>query len=372
MSNEHVTILNRNYAEGCHPLNLHSYFEGTPFYEEFDPKFPLNPPKPNIQDQKPSGRRQVLDRILKKISDSDLLGKQHFTQYMQHKYRCNCKEKTLLISFTALQLFLYFYKSRDKSHLEQITREDIGAFIEHEQDRGLKPNTVKTRLCALYAFVRFHIENKIIHYELLERKMKIKLPDTLPRAIDSDDIKRLLSVIDNTRDRAMILVLLRTGMRIGELLNTKIIDLDLKERKVVIYEADKTGVGRVVYYNDDAQEALLAWLRERDPFKEFLFYGQGRESLCYEAARSMFNKYLEKAELLHRGYTLHCLRHTYATELLNAGMRLECLQVLMGHTSVEVTRRYARLTDRSREEEYFRAMEIIQKGEIDGRYQLDD
>ena len=68
---------------------------------------------------------------------------------------------------------------------------------------------------------------------------------------------------------------------------------------------------------------------------------------------------------------MHCLRHTFASELLNAGMRLECLQVLMGHTSVEVTRRYARLTDRTREEEYFKAMTIIQRGEIDGHYQLD-
>jgi site-specific recombinase XerD len=127
----------------------------------------------------------------------------------------------------------------------------------------------------------------------------------------------------------------------------------------------------VVYYSDDAQEALVAWLKERDPFKDRLFYGQGRDSLGYEAARTMFKKYLEKAALLYKGYTLHCLRHTFASELLNAGMRLECLQVLMGHTSVEVTRRYARLTDRTREEEYFKAMTIIQRGEIDGHYQLD-
>ena len=56
------------------------------------------------------------------------------------------------------------------------------------------------------------------------------------------------------------------------------------------------------------------------------------------------------------------LRHTFATELLNAGMRLECLQVLLGHYSIEETRRYARLSDRTREEEYFKAMDIIEKG----------
>jgi site-specific recombinase XerD len=82
----------------------------------------------------------------------------------------------------------------------------------------------------------------------------------------------------------------------------------------------------------------------------------------------LFIKYLCSAGLAHKGYTIHCLRHTFASELLNAGMRLECLQKLLGHTSVEVTRRYARLTDKTREEEYFKAMEKIEKGEIDGHY----
>ncbi|RPI72145.1 MAG: hypothetical protein EHM38_02480 [Geobacteraceae bacterium] len=65
---------------------------------------------------------------------------------------------------------------------------------------------------------------------------------------------------------------------------------------------------------------------------------------------------------------MHCLRHTFASELLNAGMRLECLQPLLGHSSIEMTRRYARLTDTTRKEEYFRAMAIIEKGGAHGDY----
>jgi hypothetical protein len=81
----------------------------------------------------------------------------------------------------------------------------------------------------------------------------------------------------------------------------------------------------------------------------------------------VFGKYLEKANLSHKGYSLHCLRHTCATELLNAGMRLECLQQLLGHSTVEQTRRYARLTDKTREQEYFRAMARIEGRESDDR-----
>jgi site-specific recombinase XerD len=74
-------------------------------------------------------------------------------------------------------------------------------------------------------------------------------------------------------------------------------------------------------------------------------------------------RYVQKAGLLNKRYTVHTLRHTFATELLNAGMRLECLQVLLGHRGIEETRRYARLTDKTREEEYFKAMSRIERGD---------
>jgi hypothetical protein len=94
-------------------------------------------------------------------------------------------------------------------------------------------------------------------------------------------------------------------------------------------------------------------------------------SISYQTVRVIFMKYLEKAGISHKGYTIHCLRHTCATDLLNAGMRLECVQQLLGHSTIEMTRRYARLTDRTREEEYFRAMATIERGEINGDYKLD-
>jgi integrase/recombinase XerD len=362
---DQLSFLNPNYFYGCHPFNLRSYFEGYPFNENLDSTFPFNISQPDITVQQPSVRRRTLDLILDRISKNDFPGKQHLEQYMRHKYRRNCRANTLRLADTSLTQFLTFYRNADKNHLEQMTREDIEGFVEHEQDRGLKPNSVRTRMCAVYAFVHFLIEKKVVSYELLERRIKLKLPDRLPRAMYPEDLKQLLSVIDHVRNRALILLLLRTGMRIGELLDTKVDDVDLREQKIFIYQADKTGVGRVVYYSDDAQAALLAWLKVRDPFKENLFYGQGRQSLSYEGARSMFNKYLQNAGLLHSGYTLHCLRHTFATDLLNARMPLECLRVLLGHTSLEVTRRYARLTDKTREQEYFKAMERIVKGDVD-------
>jgi integrase/recombinase XerC/integrase/recombinase XerD len=264
--------------------------------------------------------------------------------------------------------FLDFYGKSGKSDIQKIERVDLEGFIEHEQDRGLRISTVRTRLACIIAFLHFLIEQDVMGGSVLKRGIKLKLPDVLPRAMNPTDVRKLLGVIDDIRERALFLLLLRTGIRIGEALGLRLNDLDIKGRKVHLYEGEKNSMGRVVYLSDDALFAIKLWLRRRDKNKEFVFYGRSHGHLCYSTGRGLFVNYLKKAGLDQKGYTVHCLRHTFASELLNAGMRLECLQQLLGHHDIEVTRRYARLTDTTREQEYFRAMAVIEQGGIDGTY----
>jgi integrase/recombinase XerC/integrase/recombinase XerD len=333
--------------------------------------------KQNVQESVQSAKQDAhqqplsatpIDRILQRLSVLELPAKEHLERYMRHKWRLNHKRSTLSGSFNSARLFLDFYAKSGKSEIEKVQRTDLEAFIEHEQDRGLRISTVRTRLAFLMAFLHFLMDQDVIPPSVLKRGIRLKLPETLPRAIHPADIRKLISVIDNVRDRALILLLLRTGIRIGEALGLRLNDLDVQDRKVHLFQGEKNSMGRVVYLSEDALFALKRWLQEREKDKEFLFYGYGRGHICYSTGRSLFIKYLIKAGLAQKGYTIHRLRHTCASELLNAGMRLECVQQLLGHQDIEVTRRYARLTDTTREQEYFRAMAAIEKGEIDGNY----
>lgn len=315
--------------------------------------------------------KETFQKLSSKLKELDLPGTELTEKYLSYQYRRNRRPNTLESNYTDISFFLRFLKVEGVTHLEGVNRKYLEAFVENEQDRGLKPLSVRGRLASIKAFLRYLVEEDVVRQEILLRPVSVKVPDALPRAMAPEDVKQLLSVIDNTRNRALVLMLLRTGMRIGELLALRVQDIDLKEQKVFIHEARKTGVGRVVYFSTDAREALAAWLERKDPREDVLAYGKKYESITYAAARVMFVKYLKKAGLDHKGYTLHCLRHTFASELLNAGMRLETLQPLLGHTSLEVTRRYARLTDKTREDEYFRAMALIEKGEIHGNYRFD-
>jgi integrase/recombinase XerD len=338
-----------------------------------------NTPRPQFEDQQlfnpperspqrldalnPRPKDPLIEKCLKQLVKKGLFGRPYVKDYLYDLKRRLCRPNTLRSYVNTLTVFLSYLKERGRTYLETITRDDLSGFIEYEQDRGMQPKTVSTRLRLLYAFVSYLVDREVVHPDLLKRKLRVKVPEALPRAMDPEDVRQLLAVIKKSRDWAMILVLLRTGMRIGELLATRMSEVNLREKRIIIMEAQKTRVGRVVYLSEDASRALKVWLKRRDPEKEYLFYGQGRQRLSYTAARMKFTKYLGKAGLGHKGYSLHCLRHTCATELLNAGMRLECLQQLLGHSSIEMTRRYARLTDNTRREEYFRAMARIEQGE---------
>lgn len=313
-------------------------------------------------------KQKIIERALEKISERGLCGLEPVKAYLGELYRRDCRPNTLRTHAATIISFLLYLKGCGEKRLEGISREDIGGYVEHAQDRGLKPNSISVRLRGVYSFLKFLVHRGGLSAEVLTRKLRIKLPQSLPRAIDPQAVRQMLAVIDHVRDRAIVLVLLRTGMRIGELLDTRLSDVDLCEQKIEIMEARKTRVGRVVYLSEDACEALRQWLVHRSEKSEYLFHGQGRLRLGYEAVRGRFERYLSQAGLADNGYSLHSLRHTFASELLNAGMRLECLQQLLGHSCIEMTRRYARLTDTTRREEYFRAMAQIEKGGLDGHY----
>ncbi|MBU1986909.1 MAG: tyrosine-type recombinase/integrase [Proteobacteria bacterium] len=316
----------------------------------------------SLVDSYPNKRRQILNHSSTRLSESGLSGNDLAIKYLQAKYSKNLTAGTILQAGYVLLSFLAFLNSNNID-FRDITRKNIGSFVEHEQDRGLKINSLRSHLRTVYAFINFLVEEQIVAPSILHKKIRLRLPDVLPRAIPVEDIEAILSIIDNVRDRALIQLLLRTGMRIGELLNVKVADIILPEKKILIYLGEKNFRGRVAYFNDDAGRALQEWLKIRNCQKEYLFYSPSRENLSYAAARKIMNKRLEQAGVSNKGYSLHSLRHTFATDMLNAGLHLEVLQQLLGHQSIDITLRYARMSDTTKKSAYFKAMATIEQGE---------
>ena len=103
-----------------------------------------------------------INHILERLSPLELPAKEQFANYLRHKSRLNHKRSTLDSSFTSTILFLDFYRKSGKYDLKDLERADLESFIEHEQDRGLKISTVKTRMAFLMAFLHFLVEQNLI------------------------------------------------------------------------------------------------------------------------------------------------------------------------------------------------------------------
>jgi len=307
-------------------------------------------------------KRKILDRWTKRITASGLPGNELVTEYLHGKYIKNLSVRTIDHAGAVILSFMHFLNKKVSSILT-LTRSDISAFVEYGQDRGLKTTSIISHLRVIYAFIMYLVEQETVAPEIMKPKIRLQEPDALPKAIPREDIELILDAITSVRDRALIMLLLRTGMRIGELLEVKLEDIVLHDQKILIYVGSKNYEGREVYYSADAEQALKHWLRNRDKTKRVLFYGRSDRPLSYVAAWSAMRKTLERAGLLDKGYSLHSLRHTFATDMINAGMRIEVLQQILGHQDIEMTLRYARLSDRRREEDYYRAMAIIVRGE---------
>jgi site-specific recombinase XerD len=315
-------------------------------------------------------KRYITYRWCSRLAASKLPGADLAVGYLYSKYIKNLSVSTIKQSGRIVLYFLHFLE-RDGTTIFALTHQDISAYVGYEQDRGLKTQSVVNHLRALYAFLSFLIDQGVLPETVMQPKIKIKLPQTLPRAIPAEDIQSLLAAFSTIRDRALILLLLKTGMRIGELLSVKVSDIIRAERKILIYQGEKNYQGRVVYYSRDAEQALQHWLMERSGDSDYLFPGQaGRSHLSYVAAWTAMRRTLDRAGLSDKGYSLHSLRHTFATDMLNGGMRLEVLQGLLGHQEIEMTMRYARMTDQTREHEYFKAMDRIEQGNNHGSQRL--
>ena len=113
--------------------------------------------------------RRGLDMALKRLSEKALIGKGHIEAYIRDQYRRRLRPNTLKNSFKAIESFVFFIREGGKVCLEEITRQDIEGWIEHEEDRGMKASTVDMRLGMLKAFLRFMIERGVLPMDLLGR-----------------------------------------------------------------------------------------------------------------------------------------------------------------------------------------------------------
>jgi integrase/recombinase XerD len=252
--------------------------------------------------------------------------------------------------------------------LAQTTAQDISAFITAAQASGLAPSTINTKVGLLAGFFEYlREEGQMTHQPVLRRRHRLLTPLVLPKPIPDADLSAFFHVIDAVRDRLIFLFMLRCGLRVSEVCALTWDAIDRCAGTVRINRG-KGQVDRIVYLSPDVEQTLEIWRAHSTPGL-YLFPSPKRQRahLFRSHINGLMNQYLAAAGLT-RHYSPHCLRHTFATHLLNAGVSLEVLKELMGHHSIALTLRYTQLYDTTKKHQYEQAMaQITQRQALSGR-----
>jgi site-specific recombinase XerD len=191
----------------------------------------------------------------------------------------------------------------------------------------------------------------------VKRNYNLRLPRPLPRYLRDEDVPRLFANIKNMRDRAIFMLMLRCGLRLEEVATLTLRAIDLHRAQLFIYDG-KGGKDRIVYLSDDALEALSRYLKKRPSSrtrKVFLVEKgdyQGKP-LSMRGIQKRMEYYAGKASLK---VSCHQLRHTMATQLLNADADLVIIQDLLGHNQIRTTQRYCKVSNLKVQRDYHKAI----------------
>jgi site-specific recombinase XerD len=248
--------------------------------------------------------------------------------------------------------------------LTQTSPDDIDAWIEASFRQRLAPGTIATRLRVVQGFFAFlRDQGYVAQSPIRLPRHRILVPQALPRPMAEDEVVAFFRVIDALRDRTMFLLMLRCGLRVGEVSRLRWSAIALTQGTVRI-ENSKGHVDRVVYLSPDVAKALRQWHRLQVAPVPSVFPSRvtrkGGAPLTARQIRNRMTRYLQMAGIT-KPYSPHSLRHTFATQLLNAGASLEVVKELMGHRSLDVTLRYTQLYDRTKRAQYDQAMVQVAK-----------
>jgi site-specific recombinase XerD len=245
--------------------------------------------------------------------------------------------------------------------LEEVTTGKIDDYIDYLHSKRMQPGSINFYLAVIRVFYNYlKYEEKIKLSNPVKPRCRLRLPRPLPRYMREQEVEELFNVVKNKRDRAMFKLMLRCGLRVEEVANLTLAAFDLKRRRIIVYNG-KGGKDRVVYISDDAHEALVGYLKLRSHYrvKKVFLVEKGDfkgKPISVRGIQKRMEYYAKKTGLRA---SCHRLRHTMATQLLNADAEVETIQDLLGHNWITTTQRYCKVSNLKVQRDYHKAMKKV-------------
>ncbi len=247
----------------------------------------------------------------------------------------------------------YSFITLKKINYKTITKEEIRSYLKYLDELKYSNSTISRMLSSLRHFYTYLVTNNVIttnQFKLIKNPKKIK---KLPNFLQGDELDKIFSSIDTKtplglRNRLIIELLYATGLRVSEITNLKINNIDIHNKEIKVI--GKGSKERIVFFGDYASKYLqeyLSWARPsllKNHKSEYLLINNNGDKLQSRGVEYIIDEIVKVASLKHH-ISPHVLRHTFATDMLNNGADLKSVQELLGHSSLSTTQIYTHITN---------------------------
>ena len=271
------------------------------------------------------------------------------------KYLANEKRypETTINTYQRNLVIFNDYCTVKKVNYLSINTENIRNFLKYLDSFKYKNNTISQILSSMRHFYSYLVIQNKVAYNPFKAIRNPKKEKKLPNFLQNDELEKIFSTIDiNTeigiRNRLIIELLYATGLRVSELVNIDLVNINLKEQEIKV--KGKGNKERIVYFGEYAQMYLNKYLEFARPFflknksTSKLILNKDGNPITARGIENIIDKIVKNAALKHH-ISPHVLRHTFATDLLNNGADLKSVQELLGHASLSTTEIYTHITN---------------------------
>ena len=250
----------------------------------------------------------------------------------------NYASQTIKSYISALKLFLEYIS---KLEINQITEKEIQNYLFYCKDKKTYSFSAMKQVIASIRYLYIKVLHRPVPESLF---IKLKKPTTLPTVLSAKDISKIIFVTKNIKHKTMLLLIYSGGLRLGELLNLKIGDIDSESMKIHVKQG-KGKKDRYIMLSKNALNLLRKYYKVYKP-KEYIIEGQKGGKYSPKSVQSVFKAAIKKAGIKKKA-TVHTLRHSFATHLLDDGTDIRYIQELLGHKKLETTQIYTHVSSHS-------------------------
>jgi site-specific recombinase XerD len=294
----------------------------------------VSAPTPLARFKKTKGNTQRVKEAPYYINDNNKAQLQKFLQQLQLKAYSDSTIRTYRNEFAQLLQIL------GKVNVQDLEPHHLQRYLVFCMNKGLSEHTIHSRLNAL----KFYYEQVLHKQKMFFEIPRPKRPLQLPKVLNNEEIASIIKAIENVKHKTMIMLAYGCGLRVSEITALKVADVDGK-RRLLFIRRGKGKKDRVISLSPVLLVMLREYYKQNRP-KKFLFEGaRAGTQYSIRSLEAIIQAAKEKAGIIKPG-SMHMLRHSFATHLLDKGTDVVMIQKLLGHNDIKTTLRYLHVTNK--------------------------